>query len=165
MKEATKQVLKGAILNCGLATGLINAIISNFTLPKEQGLLLSDLTMNFALTAFGCGLLCPFFGTIILKAVAGKKQIAFGEKDDHIFAKYVPNNLFAGAIVIALMATISLWLLPWIIISLLHVDVYLVRIGWIVMIGLYSAISAAFGAYFGMHRVHYATQMPRTVME
>ena len=91
MKEATKQLLKGAILNCGLATGLINAIISNFTLPKEQSLLLSDLTMNFALTAFGCGLLCPFFGTIILKAVAGKKQIAFGEKDDHIFAKYVPK--------------------------------------------------------------------------
>lgn len=157
MKESTRQLVQGAFLNCGIATGVINGVISYLTMVKQNDLLLSELSMNFLLTAFGCGLLCPYFGRIILKAVNKNETISFGQKKDRLLGKLVPNNLILGALMISLLAVVILWGVPHLCIHFLQIDFSLSRGIWVICMGVYSALSASFGAYFGMQRVYYAS--------
>ena len=93
MKDSNKILFKGAVMNCGIATAIINGIICFFTLTKANALLSSDLAFNFLSTAIGCGVICPFFGGLILKGVAAKNEIDFGSKSEQTIAKFIPNNI------------------------------------------------------------------------
>ena len=79
MTKTSKIVLKGAIVNCGLATALINMVICYLTLAKVSMFLFTELSVNFLGTAIGCGLLCPLFGGIILKPLQ-KEPLNFEDK-------------------------------------------------------------------------------------
>lgn len=143
-------------MNCGIATAIINGIICFFTLTKANALLSSDLAFNFLSTAIGCGVICPFFGGLILKGVAAKNEIDFGSKSEQTIAKFIPNNIVLGAIIIDLITVLTLWLLPYAVIKLTSLQLTLSRIVWIVIIALYSVLAASIAAYFGMKRAHYA---------
>lgn len=156
MKDSTKTLLKGALLNCGIPTVLINGIICFFTLTKTGTILSSDLMFNFLSTAIGCGVICPFFGGLILKGVAAKNEIDFGNKGEQNIAKFIPNNIVLGAVIIGIITVIAVWLLPYVIIKLTSLQLTLSRIVWIIIIALYSGIAASIAAYFGMKRAHYA---------
>ena len=156
MKESTKILFKGAIINCGIATALINGIISYFTLMKAGTILSSDLMFNFFSTALGCGVICPFFGGLILKGVSAKNQIAFGEKKEQLLARFIPDNIFLGAVLIGIFTIIALWLVPYALIAVLKIKLTLARFFWVIIIALYSGAAASFAAYFGMKRAHYA---------
>ena len=156
MKDSNKILFKGAVMNCGIATAIINGIICFFTLTKANALLSSDLAFNFLSTAIGCGVICPFFGGLILKGVAAKNEIDFGSKSEQTIAKFIPNNIVLGAIIIGLIAVLTLWLLPYAVIKLTSLQLTLSRIVWIVIIALYSGLAASIAAYFGMKRAHYA---------
>ena len=127
-----------------------------FTLTKANALLSSDLAFNFLSTAIGCGVICPFFGVLILKGVAAKNEIDFGSKSEQTIAKFIPNNIVLGAIIIGLITVLTLWLLPYAVIKLTSLQLTLSRIVWIVIIALYSGLAASIAAYFGMKRAHYA---------
>lgn len=143
-------------MNCGIATAIINGIICFFTLTKANALLSSDLAFNFLSTAIGCGVICPFFGGLILKGVAAKNEIDFGSKSEQTIAKFIPNNIVLGAIIIGLITVLTLWILPYAVIKLTSLQLTLSRIVWIVIIALYSGLAASIAAYFGMKRAHYA---------
>ena len=156
MKDSNKILFKGAVMNCGIATAIINGIICFFTLTKANALLSSDLAFNFLSTAIGCGVICPFFGGLILKGVAAKNEIDFGSKSEQTIAKFIPNNIVLGAIIIGLITVLTVWLLPYAVIKLTSLQLTLSRIVWIVSIALYSGLAASIAAYFGMKRAHYA---------
>lgn len=156
MKDSNKILFKGAVMNCGIATAIINGIICFFTLTKANALLSSDLAFNFLSTAIGCGVICPFFGGLILKGVAAKNEIDFGSKSEQTIAKFIPNNIVLGAIIISLITVLTVWLLPYAVIKLTSLQLTLSRIVWIVIIALYSGLAASIAAYFGMKRAHYA---------
>ena len=156
MKESTKTLLKGALFNCGIPTVVINAIICFFTLTKTGTILSSDLMVNFLSTAIGCGVICPFFGGLILKGVAAKNEIDFGNKSEQNIAKFIPNNIVLGAVVIGIITVLTVWLLPYIIINLTSLQLTLSRIVLVFIIALYSGVAASIAAYFGMKRAHYA---------
>ena len=156
MKDSNKILFKGAVMNCGIATAIINGIICFFTLTKANALLSSDLAFNFLSTAIGCGVICPFFGGLILKGVAAKNEIDFGSKSKQTIAKFIPNNIVLGAIIIGLITVLTVWLLPYAVIKLTSLQLTLSRIVWIVIIALYSGLAASIAAYFGMKRAHYA---------
>lgn len=156
MKDSNKILFKGAVMNCGIATAIINGIICFFTLTKANALLSSDLAFNFLSTAIGCGVICPFFGGLILKGVAAKNEINFGSKSEQTIAKFIPNNIVLGAIIIGLITVLTVWLLPYAVIKLTSLQLTLSRIVWIVIIALYSGLAASIAAYFGMKRAHYA---------
>lgn len=156
MKDSNNILLKGALLNCGIATTLINGIICFFTLTKASTILSSDLAFNFLSTAIGCGVICPFFGGLILKGVAAKNEIDFGSKSEQTIAKFIPNNIVLGAIIIGLITVLTVWLLPYAVIKLTSLQLTLSRIVWIVIVALYSGLAASIAAYFGMKRAHYA---------
>lgn len=156
MKDSNKILFKGAVMNCGIATAIINGIICFFTLTKANALLSSDLAFNFLGTAIGCGVICPFFGGLILKGVAAKNEIDFGNKSEQNIAKFIPNNIVLGAIIIGLITVLTVWLLPYAVIKLTSLQLTLSRIVWIVIIALYSGLAASIAAYFGMKRAHYA---------
>lgn len=156
MKDSNKILFKGAVMNCGIATAIINGIICFFTLTKANAILSSDLAFNFLSTAIGCGVICPFFGGLILKGVAAKNEIDFGSKSEQTIAKFIPNNIVLGAIIIGLITVLTLWLLPYAVIKLTSLQLTLSRIVWIVIIALYSGLAASIAAYFGMKRAHYA---------
>ena len=156
MKDSNKILFKGAVMNCGIATAIINGIICFFTLTKANALLSSDLAFNFLSTAIGCGVICPFFGGLILKGVAAKNEINFGSKSEQTIAKFIPNNIVLGAIIIGLITVLTLWILPYAVIKLTSLQLTLSRIVWIVIIALYSGLAASIAAYFGMKRAHYA---------
>lgn len=156
MKDSNKILFKGAVMNCGIATAIINGIICFFTLTKANALLSSDLAFNFLGTAIGCGVICPFFGGLILKGVAAKNEIDFGSKSEQTIAKFIPNNIVLGAIIIGLITVLTLWILPYAVIKLTSLQLTLSRIVWIVIIALYSGLAASIAAYFGMKRAHYA---------
>ena len=156
MKDSNKILFKGAVMNCGIATAIINGIICFFTLTKANALLSSDLAFNFLSTAIGCGVICPFFGGLILKGVAAKNEIDFGSKSEQTIAKFIPNNIVLGAIIIGLITVLTVWLLPYAVIKLSSLQLTLSRIVWIVIIALYSGLAASIAAYFGMKRAHYA---------
>ncbi|PWM51053.1 MAG: hypothetical protein DBX41_04605 [Clostridiales bacterium] len=156
MKDSNKILFKGAVMNCGIATAIINGIICFFTLTKANALLSSDLAFNFLSTAIGCGVICPFFGGLILKGVAAKNEIDFGSKSEQTIAKFIPNNIVLGAIIIGLITVLTLWILPYAVIKLTSLQLTLSRIVWIVIIALYSGLAASIAAYFGMKRAHYA---------
>lgn len=156
MKDSNKILFKGAVMNCGIATAIINGIICFFTLTKANALLSSDLAFNFLSTAIGCGVICPFFGDLILKGVAAKNEIDFGSKSEQTIAKFIPNNIVLGAIIISLITVLTVWLLPYAVIKLTSLQLTLSRIVWIVIIALYSGLAASIAAYFGMKRAHYA---------
>lgn len=156
MKDSNKILFKGAVMNCGIATAIINGIICFFTLTKANALLSSDLAFNFLSTAIGCGVICPFFGGLILKGVAAKNEIDFGSKSEQTIAKFIPNNIVLGAIIIGLITVLTIWLLPYAVIKLTSLQLTLSRIVWIVIIALYSGLAASIAAYFGMKRAHYA---------
>lgn len=156
MKDSNKILFKGAVMNCGIATAIINGIICFFTLTKANALLSSDLAFNFLSTAIGCGVICPFFGGLILKGVAAKNEIDFGIKSEQTIAKFIPNNIVLGAIIIGLITVLTLWILPYAVIKLTSLQLTLSRIVWIVIIALYSGLAASIAAYFGMKRAHYA---------
>ena len=118
MKDSNKILFKGAVMNCCIATAIINGIICFFTLTKSNALLSSDLAFNFLSTAIGCGVICPFFGGLILKGVAAKNEIDFGSKSEQTIAKFIPNNIVLGAIIIGLITVLTLWLLPYAVIKL-----------------------------------------------
>ena len=156
MKDSNKILFKGAVMNCGIATAIINGLICFFTLTKANALLSSDLAFNFLSTAIGCGVICPFFGGLILKGVAAKNEIDFGSKSEQTIAKFIPNNIVLGAIIIGLITVLTVWLLPYAVIKLTSLQLTLSRIVWIVIIALYSGLAASIAAYFGMKRAHYA---------
>ena len=156
MKDSNKILFKGAVMNCGIATAIINGIICFFTLTKANALLSSDLAFNFLSTAIGCGVICPFFGGLILKGVAAKNEIDFGSKSEQTIAKFIPNNIVLGAIIIGLITVLTVWLLPYAVIKLTSLQLTLSRIVWIVIIALYSGLAASIAEYFGMKRAHYA---------
>ena len=156
MKDSNKILFKGAVMNCGIATAIINGIICFFTLTKANALLSSYLAFNFLSTAIGCGVICPFFGGLILKGVAAKNEIDFGSKSEQTIAKFIPNNIVLGAIIIGLITVLTLWILPYAVIKLTSLQLTLSRIVWIVIIALYSGLAASIAAYFGMKRAHYA---------
>ena len=156
MKDSNKILFKGAVMNCGIATAIINGIICFFTLTKANALLSSDLAFNFLGTAIGCGVICPFFGGLILKGVAAKNEIDFGSKSEQTIAKFIPNNIVLGAIIIGLITVLTIWILPYAVIKLTSLQLTLSRIVWIVIIALYSGLAASIAAYFGMKRAHYA---------
>ena len=156
MKDSNKILFKGAVMNCGIATAIINGIICFFTLTKANALLSSDLAFNFLSTAIGCGVICPFFGGLILKGVAAKNEIDFGSKSEQTIAKFIPNNIVLGAIIIGLITVLTVWLLPYAVIKLTSLQLTLSRIVWIAIIALYSGLAASIAAYFGMKRAHYA---------
>ena len=156
MKESTKTLLKGALLNCGIPPVVINGIICFFTLTKTGTILSSDLMFNFLSTAIGCGVICPFFGGLILKGVAAKNEIDFGNKSEQNIAKFIPNNIVLGAVVIGIITVLAVWILPYAVIKLTSLQLTLSRIVWIVIIALYSGVAASIAAYFGMKRAHYA---------
>lgn len=156
MKDSNKILFKGAVMNCGIATAIINGIICFFTLTKANALLSSDLAFNFLSTAIGCGVICPFFGGLILKGVAAKNEIDFGSKSEQTIAKFIPNNIVLGAIIIGLITVLTLWILPYAVIKLTSLQLTLSRIVWIIIIALYSGLAASIAAYFGMKRAHYA---------
>ena len=156
MKDSNKILFKGAVMNCGIATAIINGIICFFTLTKANALLSSDLAFNFLGTAIGCGVICPFFGGLILKGVAAKNEIDFGSKSEQTIAKFIPNNIVLGAIIIGLITVLTVWILPYAVIKLTSLQLTLSRIVWIVIIALYSGLAASIAAYFGMKRAHYA---------
>lgn len=156
MKDSNKILFKGAVMNCGIATAIINGIICFFTLTKANALLSSDLAFNFLGTAIGCGVICPFFGGLILKGVAAKNEIDFGSKSEQTIAKFIPNNIVLGAIIIGLITVLTLWILPYAVIKLTSLQLTLSRIVWIIIIALYSGLAASIAAYFGMKRAHYA---------
>ena len=146
MKDSNKILFKGAVMNCGIATAIINGIICFFTLTKANALLSSDLAFNFLSTAIGCGVICPFFGGLILKGVAAKNEIDFGSKSEQTIAKFIPNNIVLGAIIIGLITVLTLWLLPYAVIKLTSLQLTLSRIVWIVIIALYSGLAASIAA-------------------
>ena len=157
MKETTKILIKNSILNCGLTTAIINGIISYFTLPSMEQMISSSLRINFLLVALGCGIICPLFGGLILKGVLAKnEQLDFEQKEDHFIARFIPNNLMFGAIVIGILTSIILWVIPYGIIWLIGFTTTLSRIVWIILVGFYSGVAASIAAYFGLLRVYFA---------
>ncbi len=156
MKDTTKILIKGAIINCGIATALINGIINYFTLAKTSVLISSTMGFSFFGVALGCGLICPFFGGMILKGVISKNNIDFGAKSEQALAKFVPNNLVLGAIVIAILTVAVLWVVPYLVAMVAGIEITLARMVWVVAVGLYSGVAASFAAYFGMKRSYYA---------
>lgn len=159
MKNTTKILIKGAIINCGIATALINGSITYFTLVHAISMTSSELLVNFFSTALGCGVICPFFGGLILKGVAAKNELDFGRKSEQFLAKFVPNNLFLGAIVIGLLDIFLLWLVPYVVLSVFNIKFTLVRIAWVILLAVYSGVAASIAAYFGMKRAHYSKKI------
>lgn len=157
MKEHTKVLIKAGIVNCGIATAIINGIISYFSLPKIEQIASTSLGINFLSVALGCGLICPFFGGLILKGVSAKNPALHLErKSAHILARLVPDNLVLGAIMIGLLDGIILWGIPCVTALALGFEITLNRNVWVVIVGFYSGIAASFAAYFGMLRVYFA---------
>lgn len=156
MKDTTKILVKGAIINCGICTALINGIINYFTLAKTSVLVSSEMGFSFFGVALGCGLICPFFGGIILKGVISKNNIYFGAKSEQALAKFVPNNLYLGALVIGILTVAIVWVVPYLAVMLTGIEITLARMVWVVAVGVYSGVAASFAAYFGMKRYYYA---------
>lgn len=156
MQDSTKILIKGAIINCGLATAIINGAISFFSLSKAEMLCSQDLAINFLSVALGCGVICPFFGGLILKGVLAKNTLALGTKGERILAKFVPDNVFLGAFVIGLLTGIIVWGIPYALATVVHLNFVLGRWYWIILMGLYSGLAASFAAYFGMERAYFS---------
>ncbi len=156
MDTLTKVMIKNAFLNCGLATAFINGIISYLTLAKVEMFENTDLVFNFLGTAIGCGIICPFFSGMILKNTIIKKGIQLGDKKKRKLAKWIPNNLLFGALMIGLFSAIFLWMIPYFFAEVFSISFSLSRINWCICLGLYSGIAAAFSAYFGVTRAYYA---------
>lgn len=155
MTKTSKIVLKGAIVNCGLATALINMVTCYLTLAKVPMFLFTELSVNFLGTAIGCGLLCPLFGGIILKPLQ-KEPLNFEDKSSHVLARWVPNQILLGAVVIAMFSAILFWGMPVLLFKLLSVEFAIRRIFACFLLGLYSGVVATFAAYLGVHRAYYA---------
>lgn len=73
MKKPTKILLVSSVLNCGIATTIINGIISYFALSKGTMLFFQDLIFNFFSIIIGCGIFCPLFSNIVLKKLRLKE--------------------------------------------------------------------------------------------
>ena len=157
MKRETQILTKTSVINCGLATAVINGLISYFTLEKVDALANGSVTFNFLGVAIGCGLICPLFGGMTLKGVLGKNSgLDLGRKKEHIIAKFIPNQLLLGICAIGLCVTALLWGVPYLVAMCLKLNFYLPRIVWVVSIGIYSGIVASFATYLGMLRVYFA---------
>lgn len=71
-------------------------------------------------------------------------------------AKFVPNNLYLGALVIGILTVAIVWVVPYLAVMLTGIEITLARMVWVVAVGVYSGVAASFAAYFGMKRYYYA---------
>lgn len=156
MQKATKEMIKCAIINCGIATGIINGVLAYFTLNGDT-LALPDLTINFWGTAIGCGLLCPAFGKLILKNV--NTDILIEKKSNRIVGRWIPDNFIVGTLVICVLATILLFGIPYCMIQLFPIELQIGKLMWAFVLGGYSMSVASFSAYHGMYSAYYRNGM------
>lgn len=151
-----KFLVLGAIQGCGIGTTIVNGIILYFTLPKIELISNSSLTINFLGMALGCGLLCPLFGKLTFTNVINKNgNFYIKQKEEHLLAKFLPNNLCGAAVVICFLTAAVLWGVPYLVALLLKPQFELSRILWLVIIAVYSGICASFAVYFGMLRSYF----------
>lgn len=158
-----KLLVLGAIQGCGIGTAIVNGIILYFTLPKIEQIGNASLTLNFFGMALGCGLLCPLFGTVTLKNIT-KKRRSFNikkRKDEHLLAKFVPNNLGGAVFVICFLTASILWGVPYFIALLLKPQFQFHRFLWLFIVAIYSGICASFAVYLGMLRSYFAKKTER----
>jgi hypothetical protein len=160
LSQSTKFLVEASIKNCGIATVIINALINYFTFVKPDGA--AGISSTVAIPAFmavviGCALICPLFGGLILKGLK-TDGVSFGTKDSHALGKFVPNSMLPGVLVIAAFTSVLFWFIPNALIGAAGIAFALPRMAWVITIGVYSGIVAAFAAYFGIMRAYYAKQ-------
>ena len=156
MKSTTSFLIKSSIKNCGIATALINGIISYFTFVKGTSIMSSVASTNFMTVSLGCALLCPLFGGLILKGLNKNELMNLAGKHTHTVAKFMPMALLPGVLVIAVFTFLSLWVLPYAIVTLLNIEFAMTRIAWVMLLTIYSGVVATSAAYFGIIRAYYA---------
>ena len=160
MNQSTKFLVEASIKNCGIATIVINALINYFTFikPEDAANISSAVAIpNFMAVVIGCALICPLFGGLILKGLK-TDGVSFGSKDSHAIGKFIPTAMLPGVLVIAAFTSVLFWFIPNALIGAAGIAFALPRMAWVVTIGVYSGIVAAFAAYFGIMRAYYAKQ-------
>ena len=160
MNQSTKFLIEASIKNCGIATIVINALINYFTFVKPEGV--ANISSTVAIPSFmgvviGCGVICPLFGGLILKGLK-TDGIAFGSKNSRAVGKFIPSAMLPGVLVIAAITSVLFWFVPNGLIGATGIAFALPRMAWVMIIGVYSGIVAAFAAYFGIMRAYYAKQ-------
>lgn len=160
MNQSTKFLIGASIKNCGIATVIINALINYFTFVKPEGVANISSTVaipGFMAVVIGCAVICPLFGGLILKGLK-TDGVSFGSKGSRAIGKFIPNAMLPAVVVIAAITSVLFWFLPNGLIGATGIVFALPRMAWVIIIGVYSGIVAAFAAYFGIMRAYYAKQ-------
>ena len=155
-EQCKKMLITIAIANFGIPTGLINGIIAFFMVKEPVGM--SGMLTEMLIGCFLCGLIIPFFGPLVLASQLKKRpDLTIGiRREKHLISRYIPLNLFAGALVIASVVTILFAVLPFGLGLLLSPGLIVGPVGWIIFKGVYSVLVAAIAGYFGALNTLYA---------
>lgn len=101
-----------AITSFGIPTGVINGVIA--WLMVKQLVSMSGMFAEMLIGCFFCGLIIPFFAPLVLISHLKKHpDLTIGlRREKHIVSRFIPLNLFAVAVVIAMLVTILFAILP-----------------------------------------------------
>lgn len=155
-EQCKKMLITVAIASFGIPTGLINGIIAWFTVKAPVDI--HTMFVEMLIGGFFCGLIIPFFGPVVLMSHLKKHpNLSIGiRREQHMVSRFVPLNLFAGALVIAIMVTILFAVIPFGAGVLLGVPIIAQPMTWIIFKGCYSVLIAATAGYFGALNVLYS---------
>ncbi len=155
-EQCKKMLITIAITNFGIPTGVINGILA-YVMVK-QPVTMSGMFAEMLIGCFFCGLIIPFFAPLVLISQLKKHpDLTIGlRREKHIVSRFIPLNLFAGAIVIAVLTTILFALLPFGVGLLLDSSLTVQPLTWILFKGFYNILVAAAAGYFGTLNTLYA---------
>ena len=110
--QCKKMLTTIAFANFGIPTGLINGIIAWFTV--KQPVAMSGMLSEMIIVSFFCGLIIPFFGPLVLSGSLKKNpDLEIGiRREKHPISRFIPLNIFIGALVIAIFVTILFGVIP-----------------------------------------------------
>ena len=148
-EQCKKMLITIAITNFGIPTGVINGILA-YVMVKQP------VTMSgmFAEMLIGCFFCAPL---VLISQLKKHPDLTIGlRREKHIVSRFIPLNLFAGAIVIAVLTTILFALLPFGVGLLLDSSLTVQPLTWILFKGFYNILVAAAAGYFGTLNTLYA---------
>ena len=155
-EQCKKMLITIAVTSFGIPTGIINGVIAWFMVKQPVGM--SGMLTEMLVGCFFCGLIIPFFGPLVLASHLKKRpDLTIGiRREKHLVSRFIPLNIFAGAVVIALLITLLFAVIPFGAGMLFGLKLTVQPLVWIIFKGCYSVLVAAAAGYFGALNTLYA---------
>lgn len=150
MNAACKEILnKATWLGFALPNGVIAFLLTWWGMRGVSEVTFGMMQTELPIVALLTGLIIPFFGPLNLGGYVKKVPgMSVGvTKSGHAWAKWLPLNMFGGAVVISLVTALVFGILPIGILTLVGFEIVVSPMVWIGFKVVYTIFVAAFSGY------------------